>query len=175
MENITKEKQITKPALIWGIISGILLATIGFIGLFINPIQVAISTVWAFGFITLFTGVFGIISSFNLKARKVNVWWVLLIQGISGIILGIYLMTSPIITEIILIQFAGIYLIVFNIMRLIVTREDFAFVLLKIIIGVAMTINTGFFLVWGFVALFILFLVNGIYSAFMNAKLLKNS
>ncbi len=175
MNNNSNMRKVTKTSLVWGIISGFLLALIGFVGLFINPLQVAMSTVWAFGFITVFTGAFGLISSFKLKQQGSNLWWALLIQGIAGIILGFYLMSSPIITEALLIQFSGIYLIVFSIARLLVSREDWPFIILKIIIGIVMIAYTGFFLVWGFALLFSIFLVNGIYSAYTSYKMLKKS
>ncbi len=174
MEKYSNTKKITKTTLIWGIISGILLAAVGFIGLFINPLGVAVSTVWAFGFITVFTGAFGLIASFKLKKQSHPLWWALLIQGISGIGLGIYLMTSPIITEVILIQFSGIYLIVFSIARLITSREDWFFIILKIIFGISMIAYSGFFLVWGFIVLFTIFIINGLYSAYVSFSRIKN-
>ncbi len=164
-----------KTSLIWGMINGFILAIIGFIGLFINPLTVAIGTVWAFGFLTVFTGVFGLVASFKLKKQGVNLWWLLLIQGISGIILGSYLMSSPIITEAYLIQFSGIYLIIFSIARLLTTKEDWFFVILKVLFGISMIAFTGFFLIWGFALLFSIFLVNGAYTIYTNYKILKKS
>jgi uncharacterized membrane protein HdeD (DUF308 family) len=46
-------------------------------------------------------------------------WWLVLIQGISALILGIFLITSPGATTFILIQFLGIYWLISGIFQLI--------------------------------------------------------
>jgi len=46
-------------------------------------------------------------------------WWLVLIQGIAAIILGILLFTRPVATTIILIQFLGIYWLITGILSII--------------------------------------------------------
>lgn len=167
-------KKITKGTLIWSIISGILLVLIGFVGLFISPLKTAYNVTWAFGFISVFTGAYGMAASFTLKKQGVDMWWMMLIQGIAGFIIGIYLMTSPIITEVLIIKFSGWYIIGFGIARLISSRESWGIVLLKIFFGVSLIVYPGFFFIWGFILLFSLFIMNGIYTVYTSLVKLKS-
>ena len=51
-------------------------------------------------------------------------WWLVLIQGISALLLGIFLITSPGATTFILVQFLGIYWLVSGIFQLIAMFID---------------------------------------------------
>ena len=51
-------------------------------------------------------------------------WWLVLIQAISALILGIFLVTSPGITTLVLVQFFGIYWLVTGIFQFVAMFVD---------------------------------------------------
>jgi uncharacterized membrane protein HdeD (DUF308 family) len=66
-------------------------------------------------------------------------WWVVLIQGIAAVILGILLLISPASTTIILIQFLGIYWLVggvMDIVRIFLDKTAWGWKLFTGIIGI---------------------------------------
>lgn len=73
------------------------------------------------------------------KAPSAMPWWLLLIQGISAIILGFFLLTTPGQTTLILVQFLGIYWLVrgiFDIVMLFVDRTAWGWKLFTGILGI---------------------------------------
>jgi len=63
-------------------------------------------------------------------------WWVLLIQGIIALILGIFLLTSPGMTQLVLITFLGAYWFVSGIFTLFSAAGDQANRGMKILLGI---------------------------------------
>jgi uncharacterized membrane protein HdeD (DUF308 family) len=46
-------------------------------------------------------------------------WWVVLIQGIAALILGVFLLTQPLMTTLVLVQFIGLYWLIAGIFSII--------------------------------------------------------
>jgi len=51
--------------------------------------------------------------------QQANIWWLFLLQGIAGIVLGLLLLTYPGATVVILVTFLGFYVLVTGIMSLV--------------------------------------------------------
>jgi len=82
-----------------------------------NPIGVALTVaflvgIWAFvlGLFQVFVGIAG---------RGVPYWWLTLISGVLGVIVGLYIMTNPVAGAVVLVWALGIYAIVFGIERIV--------------------------------------------------------
>jgi uncharacterized membrane protein HdeD (DUF308 family) len=54
-----------------------------------------------------------------LQTRQSNIWWVFLLQGVAGIILGLMLLTDPGATLIVLVTFLGFYWLFTGVMALV--------------------------------------------------------
>jgi uncharacterized membrane protein HdeD (DUF308 family) len=66
-------------------------------------------------------------------------WWLILLQGIFAVILGLLLLASPAMATLVLIQFIGIYWLiagVFNLVGIFLDHADWGWKLLKGILGV---------------------------------------
>jgi uncharacterized membrane protein HdeD (DUF308 family) len=59
-----------------------------------------------------------------MEENKGTPWWLVLIQGIAALIIGIFLITSPGATTFILIQFLGIYWLVSGIFQIVAIFVD---------------------------------------------------
>ncbi len=58
-------------------------------------------------------------SAITVPARQSNIWWVFLLQGIAGILLGLMLLTDPGATLVVLVTFLGFYWLFSGIMALV--------------------------------------------------------
>ena len=54
----------------------------------------------------------------TLQPRLSNVWWVFLLQGIAGILLGFMLLTDPHETLVVLVTFLGFYCLIKGVLGL---------------------------------------------------------
>ena len=54
-----------------------------------------------------------------LPARKSDIWWLFLLQGMAGIILGLMLVTAPGVTMVALVTFLGFYWLIMGILALV--------------------------------------------------------
>jgi uncharacterized membrane protein HdeD (DUF308 family) len=59
-----------------------------------------------------------------MEENKVIPWWLVLIQGISALIIGIFLLTAPLATSVFLVQFLGIYWMVSGIFQIVAIFVD---------------------------------------------------
>jgi uncharacterized membrane protein HdeD (DUF308 family) len=59
-----------------------------------------------------------------MEETKVVPWWLVLIQGIAALIIGIFLITSPGATTFVLVQFLGIYWLVSGIFQIVAIFVD---------------------------------------------------
>jgi uncharacterized membrane protein HdeD (DUF308 family) len=53
------------------------------------------------------------------KAEQANIWWIFLLQGIAGILLGLMLITAPGATLVALVTFLGFYWLITGILALV--------------------------------------------------------
>lgn len=73
------------------------------------------------------------------KEQQLVPWWVVLIEGIAALILGILLLVSPGTTTVVLIQFLGIYWFIIgiiDIVRIFIDRTAWGWKLFSGIIGI---------------------------------------
>lgn len=71
--------------------------------------------------------------------RSAIPWWLVLIQGIAGIIIGVLLLTNPAATTVIIIQVIGIYWLIagiFEIVAIFIDRSGWGWKLFSGIIGI---------------------------------------
>ena len=54
-----------------------------------------------------------------LPSQQSNIWWLFLLQGIAGIILGLMLLTAPGVTIVALVTFLGFYWLIMGILALV--------------------------------------------------------
>lgn len=176
MENIQKQQideNTSTGYLIFNIIYGILIAGIGISGLFFDHLQAALTTSYFFGFLIMFVGIAWIFSAFGVKGQGDKKWWLLLISGIAGIFVGVWLLKYPIKEFLTLVYVFGIYLVAMSIVRLIQTREQWGLTILYAIMGVIIAMYPGWFTVWAYIMIFILFIFNGVFTIYISIKTLN--
>lgn len=101
----------------WILIAGAVITLIlGILALW-NPTGIVIAIailigIWAFvlGLFQVFVGI---------AARGAPYWWLTLISGVFGIIVGLYIMTQPIAGSVVLVWALGIYAIIYGIERIV--------------------------------------------------------
>jgi uncharacterized membrane protein HdeD (DUF308 family) len=59
-----------------------------------------------------------------MEENKIIPWWLVLIQGISALIIGIFLLTAPLATTFFLVQFLGVYWLVSGIFQIVAIFVD---------------------------------------------------
>ena len=92
------------------LIAGIVTLAFGFI-IFAWPLMTIAYLVIFFGVLAIVFGIVAIIRSFAL-IKKNNMWWVVLIEGILGIAIGIMMFVWPINTMVIAVYFIGAWLLI---------------------------------------------------------------
>lgn len=55
----------------------------------------------------------------TMSTRHSNIWWVFLLQGVAGILLGLMLLTDPAATLVVLVTFLGFYWLFTGVMALV--------------------------------------------------------
>jgi uncharacterized membrane protein HdeD (DUF308 family) len=102
----------------WILIGGAVVALIlGVLALY-NPTGFVIAIAFLIGIWAFVLGLFQVFAGF--ASRGTPYWWLTLIAGIIGIIVGLYIMTQPIAGSIVLVWVLGIYAIVFGIERIVI-------------------------------------------------------
>ena len=106
---VSHDQYLSEPW--WAILlSGILALAFGII-IFAWPLMVVGLLITFFGAFALFGGALGVIWSLFM-IKKVKHWWIVLIEGILGIIIGILVFVWPMSSTIFLVYFIGAWLIV---------------------------------------------------------------
>ncbi len=82
-----------------------------------NPTGFVIAVAFLIGIWAFVLGLFQIFAGF--ASRGTPYWWLTLIAGIIGVIVGLYIMTQPIAGSVVLVWVLGIYAIVFGIERIV--------------------------------------------------------
>jgi len=147
-----------------GIIFGVLL--------FVFPKPALMVLVYFFGAFAVTEGILVTAAGVNLSGYNVKDWWVVLLQGIAGIIIGIVTFFTPNITWTVLLAFIAAWAIVTGILEIVagirmrkVIKDEWELILggiLSIVLGVLLVVfpdagSVG--LVW---ALGVFAIVNGI-------------
>lgn len=83
-----------------------------------NPIGVVLTVTFLVGLWAFVLGLFQVFA--GIADRSASYWWLTLISGIIGVIVGLYIMTNPVAGAVVLVWVLGIYAIVFGIERIIV-------------------------------------------------------
>ena len=96
------------------LVGGILDIILGIIVISNQPVSVAAFTTFI-GFWQLFSGVSEIVISIDLKRFEMPRWWLGLIAGAFGIILGYMLIQDTVLSSIYISLLVGIYMIVFGV------------------------------------------------------------
>ncbi|MEJ2434957.1 MAG: DUF308 domain-containing protein [Pseudolabrys sp.] len=58
-------------------------------------------------------------TAITIPGRQSNIWWVFLLQGVAGILLGLMLLTDPGATMVVLVTFLGFYWLFTGVMALV--------------------------------------------------------
>ncbi len=148
IETVAMEKfEISGP---WWVIliAGIVTLAFGFIIIF-WPLMTASFLVIFFGVLAIVFGIAALIRSFALIKRE-RTWWILLIEGILSILLGIMVLIWPLPTTVIMIYFIGAWLIVTGITSIASgssTRDTLSVVygVLSIILGIFILFRPPFY------------------------------
>jgi len=100
----------------WVLIAGaVVTLIIGVLALW-NPVGFVIALVVLIGIWTLVSGLVQVFV--GIAARGAPYWWVMLISGILGIIVGLYIITQPVAGSVVLIWALGIYAVVYGVGRI---------------------------------------------------------
>jgi uncharacterized membrane protein HdeD (DUF308 family) len=59
-----------------------------------------------------------------VETRQSNIWWLFLLQGIAGIVLGVMLLTAPSATMVALVTFLGFYWLITGVLALVQVFVD---------------------------------------------------
>ena len=92
------------------LLRGILALVFGIIAL-VWPVWTIIALVYVFGAYALIDGIMAVVNSIQDRGTSTN-WWLLLIRGIVGIIIGLLIFFWPGLTAIVLFTLIGIWAIV---------------------------------------------------------------
>ncbi len=119
----------------WGAIlfRGILAILFGLVALFWTGITIEVLVI-LFALYALIGGVVSIIGSFMAMKDHSN-WWMYLLQGIAGVVIGIMVFTWPAITVLILLYFVAIWAIISGIIEIIVSFSEKEEVIGKWVLG----------------------------------------
>ena len=145
---------------------------------FTAPGATLLALVLVFGFYALVDGVLAVIAAFRMR-EVVNQWWVLLLEGLAGIAVGVIAFVSPQLTASALILLIAIWAIFTGIMEIIeairLRREisnEWALILsgiLSVILGVILVAypsSGAVGLIWAIGAYAVLFGALEVYLAF---------
>lgn len=114
---ITTTSQISR-AYWWSLVIRGIVALLFGIAALLSPLVVGLFLIFLFGAYALLDGILAIIVS--LQARQVSSrWWVLLIGGIAGIILGLFAFFQPGVTAVVLFWIIAAWLVITGIFEII--------------------------------------------------------
>ena len=133
------------------LIRGVFAILFGLIALLSPGIALA-SLVLLFGVYAIMDGVVAIISGFNHRQTSSN-WWIVVLEGIVGIIAGVVAFAYPLITSLVLLYIVAAWAVMTGVVEIFVaiqlrkeiTGEFWLGLagLLSIIVGVVLVINPG--------------------------------
>ena len=81
------------------------------IGAFVWPGATLAALVLLFGAYVLVDGVFALIAGISMR-RQMNRWWLIALEGVAGIILGVLTFRSPDVTALVLLTFIAVWSII---------------------------------------------------------------
>jgi uncharacterized membrane protein HdeD (DUF308 family) len=81
------------------------------IGAFVWPGATLAALVLLFGAYALVDGVFALIAGISMR-RQMNRWWLIALEGVAGIILGLLTFRSPDVTALVLLTFIAVWSII---------------------------------------------------------------
>jgi uncharacterized membrane protein HdeD (DUF308 family) len=99
-------------------------------------------------------------------------WWLVVLEGVFAVIIGLYLLFSPVTTTITLVQILGIFWLlggVLSILSLVTDRENAGWKLLSGIMGILIGLVVFVYPYSPFVVLAILVMILGIWSIIYGA------
>jgi uncharacterized membrane protein HdeD (DUF308 family) len=103
------------------ILRGLIAITFGIVAI-VKPEQTIIALVLVFGAFTLVDGIFTLVTSFG-SAAYFDKWWLLLIEGAAGIIVGCLAIFMPAITSVALLYLIAAWALVTGIFEIAVAIE----------------------------------------------------
>ena len=154
------------------LVAGIITLVLGIL-IVVWPMASATVLVVIFGVAVILIGIIAFVRSFTL-IKKTKTWWVLLIEGIVGIVIGIVLFSWPVWTTAILAYFIGAWLVISGIIAIIfgaVQKNVFPILsgILSLIVGFLVLFSSPLY------ALATLIFVFGILSIFRGIILIIQS
>jgi uncharacterized membrane protein HdeD (DUF308 family) len=154
------------------LVAGIITLVLGIL-IVVWPMASATVLVVIFGVAVILIGIVAFVRSFTL-IKKTKTWWVLLIEGIVGIVIGIVLFSWPVWTTAILAYFIGAWLVISGIIAIIfgaVQKNVFPILsgILSLIVGFLVLFSSPLY------ALATLIFVFGILSIFRGIILIIQS
>jgi uncharacterized membrane protein HdeD (DUF308 family) len=87
------------------------------IGAFVWPGATLAALVIVFGAYVFVDGIFAVAAGIGMR-RQLNLWWLVLLEGVAGIILGLLTFRSPDITALILLSFIAAWSIITGIFEI---------------------------------------------------------
>jgi len=88
------------------------------IGAFVWPGATLAALVLLFGAYALVDGVFALIAGISMR-RQMNRWWLIALEGVAGIILGLLTFRSPDVTALVLLTFIAVWSIITGIFAIV--------------------------------------------------------
>jgi len=92
------------------VLRGFIALVFGFLALAWPGLTLEVLVLW-FGIYALLDGIFGILSAFRAASHHER-WWLLLLEGVLGVVIGIYAFAAPGATALILTIFVGAWAMV---------------------------------------------------------------
>jgi uncharacterized membrane protein HdeD (DUF308 family) len=103
------------------ILRGLIAITFGIVAI-AKPEQTILALILVFGAFTLVNGIFTLVASFS-SAAYFNRWWLLLIEGAAGVIVGCLAIFMPAITSIALLYLIAAWALVIGVFEIAVAIE----------------------------------------------------
>src|SRR5262245_47224996 len=88
------------------------------IGAFVWPESTLTALVLVFGAYVFVDGIFALVAGIGMR-RQLSLWWLIVLEGVAGIILGLLTFRSPDITALILLSFIAAWSIVTGIFEIV--------------------------------------------------------
>jgi len=87
------------------------------IGAFVWPGATLAALVLLFGAYVLLDGIFAVIAGIGMR-RQLSRWWLIVLEGVAGIILGVLTFRSPDTTALVLLSFIAVWSIITGILEI---------------------------------------------------------
>jgi uncharacterized membrane protein HdeD (DUF308 family) len=99
------------------LIRGILAILFGLV-LLMRPGAAMTFLVRLFGIFAFVEGIFAVIAAFAGKNSSSN-WWAVLIQGLAGLVIGIWMFTNPLMSAVVFVRLLGLWAIIVGLFRIV--------------------------------------------------------